>query len=77
MHVTDDDEPDWIIEHSRLQRKQNLIAGRKEFEERLARVRAAEERQRKKLESSNRPSKKSVTDSIYVPSFLSFSVTNF
>lgn len=66
----DDDEPDWIIEHARQQRKQNAMAERKEFEDRLARVRAVEERQRKKLESANRASKKSVTS----PTYTSFSL---
>ncbi|KAL1953038.1 hypothetical protein VTO42DRAFT_3747 [Malbranchea cinnamomea] len=58
-----DDEPDWIIEHARRERRRAILEKRRRLEERLARVRAEEERRRRKLEDSRHPSKRLRPDS--------------
>lgn len=55
-----EDEPEWILEHARRERKKAVLDKRQRLEERLARVRDEEERQRREFENSNHPSKKLV-----------------
>jgi chromosome transmission fidelity protein 1 len=49
------------VEHSRRERKKALLENRRKLEERLARIRAEEERQRKNLEDPRRLNKKPVS----------------
>lgn len=58
--VANGDEPEWMLEHARRERKKAVLDKRQRLEERLARVRAEEERQRRKLEDPMHPSKKLV-----------------
>ncbi|KAK2747298.1 ATP-dependent DNA helicase chl1 [Myotisia sp. PD_48] len=50
---TDDNEPDWMVQHARRERRQNAVAVRKEFEDRLAQIRENERQQRKKAADQN------------------------
>ncbi|EEH39578.2 60S ribosomal protein L28 [Paracoccidioides lutzii Pb01] len=53
-----DGEPEWILEHSRREKARSAREKRKQWEDRLAKVRAEEERQRKKCEDGNLPNKR-------------------
>ncbi|KKZ66432.1 chromosome transmission fidelity protein 1 [[Emmonsia] crescens] len=55
---TADGEPEWILEHSRREKTRSVREKRKQLEDRLAKVRAEEERQRKKFEDGSHPSKR-------------------
>lgn len=55
-----DGEPEWILEHSRREKTRSAREKRKQLEDRLAKVRAEEERQRKKFEDGSHPSKRRV-----------------
>ena len=68
------DEPEWILEHSRKERRKTIIDKRRKLEERLARVRAEEEQQRRKREERQRPSKKQVGSDFTVLRFAKLNV---
>ncbi|OJD19876.1 hypothetical protein AJ78_00236 [Emergomyces pasteurianus Ep9510] len=55
---TADGEPEWILEHSRREKTRSARERRKQLEDRLAKVRAEEQRQRKKFEEGSHPSKR-------------------
>ncbi|OJD24952.1 hypothetical protein ACJ73_03679 [Blastomyces percursus] len=55
---TADGEPEWMLEHSRREKARSAREKRKQLEDRLAKVRAEEERQRKQFEDGNYPSKR-------------------
>ena len=52
------DEPEWIVEHARRQKKQAVIEQKKEFETRLARIRAKELRQKQRYEHGDSQAKR-------------------
>ena len=52
------DEPDWIVEHARREKTQTFIQHKKEFEARLARVRAKELRQKQRYEHGESQAKR-------------------
>ncbi|KAL1972194.1 hypothetical protein VTN31DRAFT_7413 [Thermomyces dupontii] len=54
----DDDEPDWMREYARKQRARAMVEKWKDLEERLAKVRAEEERRRKSAEGQQRARKR-------------------
>ncbi|KAI9735876.1 MAG: ATP-dependent DNA helicase chl1 [Cirrosporium novae-zelandiae] len=58
----DDDVPQWLLDHSRQQRRTTILSQRKELEERLARIRAEEERRWNKLKDGPPRSKKMKLD---------------
>ncbi|EEQ90245.2 chromosome transmission fidelity protein 1 [Blastomyces dermatitidis ER-3] len=53
-----DGEPEWMLEHSRREKARSAREKRKQLEDRLAKVRAEEERQRKQFEDGKYPSKR-------------------
>ncbi|PGH00460.1 chromosome transmission fidelity protein 1 [Blastomyces parvus] len=53
-----DGEPEWMLEYSRREKARSAREKRKQLEDRLAKVRAEEERQRKQFEDGNYPSKR-------------------
>ncbi|PGH12564.1 hypothetical protein AJ79_04185 [Helicocarpus griseus UAMH5409] len=53
-----DGEPEWILEHSRREKTRSARERRKQLEDRLAKIRAEEERQRKKFMDGDQPHKK-------------------
>ena len=55
-----DDEPEWMLEHSKREKKRTIVEKKKELEGRLARIRDEEDRQKKKFDETGRPNKKPV-----------------
>ncbi|KAI9886565.1 MAG: hypothetical protein M1823_001607 [Watsoniomyces obsoletus] len=55
---TDNDEPAWIIEHARNQRRQALLQQKTDLETRLSKIRAKEERARQRFENGEPARKK-------------------
>ncbi|KAF2102085.1 TFIIH basal transcription factor complex helicase subunit [Rhizodiscina lignyota] len=45
----DDDEPDWMVEHNRKEKRREVLQRREDLEKRLVKVRAKEEREKLKL----------------------------
>ena len=58
VEVEAGDEPEWIVEHARRQKKQAVIEQKKEFETRLARIRAKELRQKQRYEHGDSKAKR-------------------
>ena len=56
----DDDEPQWMIEHTKRESRRAITEKRKEFEARLGKVRQEEERLKQAQDSADRPRKKPV-----------------
>jgi len=54
------DEPAWVHEHAKNEKKNSLIEKRAEFEARLKRIRAKEARQQKRFENGELESKRIV-----------------
>ncbi|WEW60392.1 ATP-dependent DNA helicase chl1 [Emydomyces testavorans] len=52
------DEPEWMLEHSRKEKRQAIRERRKHLEDRLARIREEEDRRRKKVSEAGLPFKK-------------------
>ncbi|KAK2797355.1 ATP-dependent DNA helicase chl1 [Onygenales sp. PD_10] len=63
-----DDEPEWILEHARREKARSAVEKRKQLEARLAKIRAEEERQRRRFEDGNHASKKRRLNSENTPS---------
>jgi len=57
----DDDEPDWVIQHTRAERVKEAIVRRQELEERLSKIRAHETRQKVAYERGEPPAKRTKT----------------
>ena len=60
----DDDEPAWMVEYAREQRRRALFRERKDLEVRLAKVRAREKRQQEHYESGEPRFKRLVGPSV-------------
>ena len=60
----DKDEPEWVIEHEKQEKKDAFVAKKRELEQRLAKVRAKELRQKQRYESGEAHHKRPVSFSI-------------
>jgi chromosome transmission fidelity protein 1 len=60
----DDDEPEWILEHARKERRERAVQHRQELEQRLARIRDRERKLKKRFDSGEPLSKRQKTDHI-------------
>jgi chromosome transmission fidelity protein 1 len=60
----DDDEPDWILEHARKERREKAVQHRKDLEQRLARIRENERKLKKRFDSGEPLLKRLKTDHI-------------
>ncbi len=58
--MQDDDEPDWIVEHAKEQRRQAVLQQKMELEARLRKIREREKLMRKRLENGEPMHKKLV-----------------
>lgn len=60
--VGDEDEPEWILEHARQEKKQAMLRQRAELEKRLALIRAKEKRAKERFERGEPRYKRQKTD---------------
>ena len=58
QHDIGDDEPDWMIEHARKERRDRAVQHRQKFEQRLARIRERERKLKKRFENGEPISKR-------------------
>lgn len=63
----DDGEPEWMLEFAKRESSRAITEKRKELEERLAKTRLEEEKQRLAIENAGRPHKKQVCYDIKNP----------
>ncbi len=56
----DEDEPEWMLEHEREEKRQAVLQKREDLEKRLARVPAKEEKMRLRMQNGEPPAKRVV-----------------
>ena len=69
----DDDEPEWMLEHARKEKRDKAARGKREFELRLARIRAKERAAKERFQNAERnPKRKVPRRKRYIPVSASF-----